>query len=50
MDSRIEKIIRLNEKIDSIALNTTSAYSFGTKQNLSVVDKKIVEYYNEMTE
>ena len=50
MDSRIEKIIRLNEKIDSIALNTTSAYSFGTKQNLSVVDKKIVEYYNEMTD
>ena len=50
MDSRIEKIIRLNEKIDSMALNTTSAYSFGTKQNLSVVDKKIVEYYNEMTD
>ena len=50
MDSRIEKIIRLNEKIDSMALNTTSAYSFGTKQNLSVVDKKIVEYYTEMTD
>ena len=50
MDSRIEKIIRLNEKIDSMALNTTSEYSFGTKQNLSVVDKKIVEYYNEMTD
>ena len=50
MDSKIEKIIRLNEKIDSMALNTTSAYSFGTKQNLSVVDKKIVEYYTEMTD
>ena len=50
MDDRIEKIIRLNEKIDSIALQTTSAYMFGTKQELSVVDKKIVEYYNEMTD
>ena len=50
MEEKIEKIIRLNEKIDSMALNTTSAYSFGTKQNLSVVDKKIVEYYNDMTD
>ena len=50
MDSRIERIIRLNEKIDDMAMQTTQAYMFGTKQELSVVDKKIVEYYNEMTD
>ena len=48
MDNRIEKIIKLDEQIDSMALQTTSAYMFGTKQNLSVVDKKILEYYKEM--
>ena len=50
MDTRIERIIRLNEKIDDMAMQTTQAYMFGTKQELSVVDKKIVEYYNEMTD
>ena len=50
MDNRIEKIIRLNEKIDDMAMQTTSAYMFGTKQELSIVDKKIVEYYNEITD
>ena len=50
MDNRIEKIIRLNEKIDDMAMQTTSAYIFGTKQELSIVDKKIVEYYNEITD
>lgn len=49
MEEKIEKIIRLNEKIDDMAMQTTQAYMFGTKQELSVVDKKIVEYYNEMT-
>ena len=48
MDNRIEKIIRLDEQIDNMALQTTSAYMFGIKQNLSVVDKKILEYYKEM--
>ena len=46
MDSKIERIIRLNEKIDDMAMQTTQAYMFGTKQELSVVDKKIVEYYS----
>lgn len=50
MDDKIEKIIRLNEKIDDMAMQTTSAYMFGTKQELSIVDKKIVEYYNEITD
>lgn len=48
MDNRIEKIIRLDEQIDNMSLQTTSAYMFGIKQNLSVVDKKILEYYKEM--
>lgn len=50
MDSKIEKIIRLDEQIDSMALQGTSAYQFGTKQELSVVDKKILEYYQEMVD
>ena len=50
MDSKIEKIIRLDEQIDSMALQSTSAYQFGTKQELSVVDKKILEYYKEMVD
>ena len=32
MDNRIEKIIRLDEQIDNMALQTTSAYMFGIKQ------------------
>ena len=35
MDSKTEKIIRLNEKIDDMAMQTTQAYKFGTKQELS---------------
>ncbi len=50
MDSKIEKIIRLDEQIDSMALQSTSAYQFGTKQELSVVDKKLLEYYQEMVD
>lgn len=48
MDNRIEEIIRLDEQIDSMSLQGTSAYQFGKKQKLSVVDKKILEYYQEM--
>ncbi len=48
MDKKIEKIIRLDEQIDSMALQGTTAYQFGTKQELGVVDKKILEYYQEM--
>ena len=45
MENRIEKIIRLEEQIDSMSLQGTSAYQFGTMQKLSIVDKKILEYY-----
>ncbi len=48
MDSKLEKIIRLDEQIDSMSLQGTSAYQFGAKQKLSVVDRKILEYYQEM--
>lgn len=50
MENRIEEIIRLDEQIDSMSLQGTSAYQFGTKQKLSVVDKKILEYYKEMVD
>ena len=46
MENKIEEIIRLDEQIDSMSLQGTSAYQFGTKQKLSVVDKKILEYYS----
>ncbi len=48
INSKLEKIIRLDEQIDSMSLQGTSAYQFGKKQKLSVVDKKILEYYQEM--
>lgn len=48
MENKIEEIIRLDEQIDSMSLQGTSAYQFGAKQKLSVVDKKILEYYQEM--
>ena len=50
MENRIEEIIRLDEQIDSMSLQGTSAYQFGTKQKLSVVDKKILEYYQKMVD
>ena len=48
MNNKVEEIIRLDEQIDSMSLQGTSAYQFGAKQKLSVVDKKILEYYREM--
>ncbi len=48
MDKNIEKIIRLDEQIDSMAMQTTSAYKFGTMQTLSIVDKKILEYFKKL--
>lgn len=47
-NDKVEKIMELDRKIDSIAMKTTSCFGFGEKQNLNNYDKKVIEYYQEI--
>lgn len=47
-DDKIEKIMELNRKIESIVVKTTSYFNFGEKQNLNNYDKQVIEYYQEI--
>lgn len=47
-NDKVEKIMELDRKIDSVTMKTTSCFAFGEKQNLNNYDKKVIEYYQEI--
>lgn len=47
-NNKVEEIIELNQKIDSITMKTTPCFSFREKQSLNNYDKKVIEYYEEI--
>lgn len=48
MNSKVEKIMEIDRKIESIVMKTTSYFSFGEKQNLNNYDRQVLEYYQEV--
>lgn len=48
MNSKVEKIMEIDRKIESIAMKTTSYFSFEEKQNLNNYDRQVLEYYQEV--
>lgn len=48
MNSKVEKIMEIDRKIESIVMKTTSYFSFGEKQNLNNYDRQLLEYYQEV--
>lgn len=47
-NDKIEKIVELDRKIESVVMKTTSCFCFGEKQNLNKYDKQVLEYYQEI--
>lgn len=47
-NSKADKIMKLDKKIENIALKTTSFYNPGEKQNLNDYDKQVIKYYQEI--
>lgn len=48
MNSKVEKIMEIDRKIESIVMKTTSYFSFGEKQNLNNYDRQVLKYYQEV--
>lgn len=48
INSKVEKIMEIDRRIDSITMKTTSYFSFGEKQILNNYDRKVLEYYQEV--
>lgn len=47
-NDKIEKIMELDRKIDSISMEMTSYLSFGETQNLNNYDRQVLEYYQQV--
>ncbi|MBO5348412.1 MAG: hypothetical protein J6A89_01130 [Clostridia bacterium] len=47
-NDKIEKIMELDRKIESVVMKTTSCFCFGEKQNLNKYDRQVLEYYQEI--
>ena len=47
-NDKVEKIIELDRKIDSIIMKTTSYFGFDERQNLNNYDRQVIECYQEI--